>query len=129
MAGRADFLFTTLLVTMPFIQDKKLQALAVSGQQRASAIPEVPTTEESGYKNSYYNFWIGMFVPAKTPDAIKERLYAETRKALQQPDIRAKLARFGVDPMDMSIGQFAALVTDEMKINAALVIGAGIKVD
>jgi len=129
MAGRADFLFTTLLVTMPFIQDNKLQALAVSGQQRASAIPKVPTTEESGYRNSYYNFWIGMFVPAKTPEVIKERLHAETSKALQQPDVRAKLTRLGVDPMDMSIGQFATLVADEMKINAALVVGAGIKID
>ena len=129
MAGRADFLFTTLLVTMPFIQDKKLQALAVSGQQRASAIPDVPTTEESGFKNSYYNFWIGMFVPAKTPDAIRQKLHAETHKALQQPEIRARLAKLGVDPMDMSIEKFADLVTDEMKINAALVKGAGIKVE
>ncbi len=129
MAGRADFLFTTLLVTMPFIQDKKLQALAVSGQQRASAIPDVPTTEESGFKNSYYNFWIGMFVPGKTPDAIRQKLHAETHKALQQPEIRARLAKLGVDPMDMSIEKFADLVTDEMKINAALVKGAGIKVE
>ena len=48
-----------------------------------------------------------MFVPANTPDDIKERLDAETRKALQEPDIRDKLARLGVDPMDMSTGQFA----------------------
>jgi tripartite-type tricarboxylate transporter receptor subunit TctC len=129
MAGRADFLFTTLLVTMPFIQDKKLQALAVSGQQRALALPDIPTTEEAGYKNSYYNFWIGMFVPAGTPDAIRERLHAETRKAVANPDVREKLARFGVDPMDLTIAQFSQLVADEMTINAALVIAAGIKVE
>ena len=103
MAGRADFLFTTLLVTMPFIQDKKLQALAVSGQQRASAIPEVPTTEESGFKNSYYNFWIGMFVPSKTPDA-DQGAAATPRRATrsQQPEVRAKLAKFGVDRWTLS---------------------------
>ncbi len=87
LAGRADFLFTTMLVTMPFIQDKKLQALAVSGQRRASALPDIPTTEESGYKNSYYNFWIGMFVSANTPEGIRSRLYVETRKALENPEL------------------------------------------
>jgi tripartite-type tricarboxylate transporter receptor subunit TctC len=129
MAGRADFLFTTLLVTMPFIQDKKLQALAVSGQQRALALPDIPTTEEAGYTNSYYNFWIGMFVPARTPDDIRDRLHAETRKAIGNADVRAKLARFGVDPMDLAIAQFSKLVSDEMAINAALVTAAGIKVE
>ena len=87
LAGRADFLFTTMLVTMPFIQDKKLQALAVSGQRRASALPDIPTTEESGYKNSYDNFWIGMFVSANTPEGIRSRLYVETRKALENPEL------------------------------------------
>jgi tripartite-type tricarboxylate transporter receptor subunit TctC len=129
MAGRADFLFTTLLVTMPFIRDGKLQALAVSGQQRASANPDLTTTEESGFKNTYYNFWIGMFVPSKTPDSIRQKLHDETHKALQQPEIRAKLAKLGVDPMDMTIDQFSSLVTEEMKINTELVKGAGIKVD
>jgi tripartite-type tricarboxylate transporter receptor subunit TctC len=129
LAGRADFLFTTLVVTMPFIQDKKLQALAVSGQHRAAAMPEIQTTEELGFKNSYYNFWIGMFVPANTPDAIRTRLASETRKALDEPAVRDKLAKLGVDPMNLTTAQFSELVTEEMKINAALVIAAGIKVD
>ncbi len=129
LAGRADFLFTTLTTTMPFIKDGKLTALAVSGQDRASAMPEIQTTEELGFKNSYYNFWIGMFVPAKTPDEIRTRLHAETRIALVNPEVRAKLAKFGVDPMDLSMEQFSKLVSDEMTINQALVIAAGIKVD
>jgi tripartite-type tricarboxylate transporter receptor subunit TctC len=129
LAGRADFLFTTLTTTMPFIKDGKLTALAVSGQDRASAMPEIQTTEELGFKNSYYNFWIGMFVPAKTPDEIRSRLHAETRAALGNPEVRAKLAKFGVDPMDLSLERFSKLVSDEMTINQALVIAAGIKVD
>ena len=129
LAGRADFLFTTLTTTMPFIKDGKLTALAVSGQDRASAMPEIQTTEELGFKNSYYNFWIGMFVPAKTPDEIRTRLHAETRIALVNPEVRAKLAKFGVDPMDLSMEQYSKLVSDEMTINQALVIAAGIKVD
>lgn len=128
LAGRADFLFTPLPVTMPFIKEGRLTALAVSGQTRATAMPEIPTTEELGYRNSYYNFWIGMFVPAKTPTAVIDRLSAETAKALAMPAVREKLAKFGVDPMEMTTQQFSKLVADEMVSNAALAISAGIKV-
>src|SRR5690606_21583918 len=85
MAGRADFVFTPLPVSTPLIKDGKLKALAVSGSVRARAVPDIPTTEELGFKNSSYNFWIGMFAPAKTPPEILKRLYAETRKALDDP--------------------------------------------
>jgi tripartite-type tricarboxylate transporter receptor subunit TctC len=129
LAGRADFLFTPLPVTMPFIKDGKLTALAVSGQRRATAMPEIPTTEELGYKNSYYNFWIGVFVPAKTPKDVVDRLYTETRKALALPAVREKLAKFGVDPMELTTEQFSKLVAEEMVGNAALAIGAGIKIE
>ena len=129
LSGRADFLFTPLPVTMPFIKDGKLSALAVSGQRRATAMPEIPTTEELGYKNSHYNFWIGMFAPAKTPREIVDRLHDETRKALALPVVQERLAKFGVDPMDMNIAEFSKLVADEMKSNAALVIAAGIKIE
>lgn len=129
LAGRSDFYFSPLLVAMPFMKDNKLQALAVSGQQRASALPDVPTTEEAGYKDSYYNFWIGLFAPSKTPDGVKTRLYDETRKALENPAVKEKLARLGVDPMDLTSEQFAKLVRDEIEVNTRLVKAAGIKVN
>ena len=59
------------------------------GQQlaaRASALPDIPTVAEAGYPNSEYNFWAGVFVPAKTPAPIKQKLYAEIVKALDAPD-------------------------------------------
>ena len=65
IAGRLDFYFAPLLNAMTFLRDGQLQALAVSGSQRASALPDVPTTVEAGYPNSEYNFWAGVFVPAR----------------------------------------------------------------
>jgi tripartite-type tricarboxylate transporter receptor subunit TctC len=129
LAGRSDFYFSPLLAALPFLQDKKLQALAVSGQQRASALPDIPTTEEAGYKNSYYNFWIGIFVPAKTPDDIKTRLYAETRKALDTSALREKLAKLGADPLDLNSEQFAKLVRDEIEINTTLAKAVGLRIN
>ena len=93
IAGRADFYFSPLVNAMPLMQDGQLQALAVSNSKRASALPDVPTVAEAGYPNSEYNFWAGVFVPAKTPAPIKEKLYAEIKKALEVPAVRGKLTK------------------------------------
>src|SRR5262245_23399837 len=61
IAGRADFYFSPLVNALPLLKDGQLQALAVSGSARASALPDVPTTVEAGYPNSEYNFWAGVF--------------------------------------------------------------------
>ena len=102
LAGRADFYFAPLVNALPLLKDGQLQALAVSGSARASTLPDVPTTVEAGYPNSEYNFWAGMFLPAKTPADIRARLYAETAKALQTPAVREKLAGLGADPMALT---------------------------
>jgi tripartite-type tricarboxylate transporter receptor subunit TctC len=127
MAGRVDFFFSPTLPTLPLLRDGKLRALAVSSSKRASALPDVPTTLESGFVNSDYNFWIGMFVPSKTPPDVVAKLHQEAAKALQTPSVRDKLATMGGEPMTMTAPQFDAFIRDEIAMNAALVKAAGIK--
>jgi len=127
MAGRVDFFFSPTLPTLPLLPDGKLKAIAVSSSKRASALPDVPTTLEAGFANSDYNFWIGMFVPAKTPREIIDRLHQETAKVLQMPGVREKLAALGGEPMTMSASEFDAFLHAEIAMNAALVKAAGIK--
>jgi tripartite-type tricarboxylate transporter receptor subunit TctC len=129
IAGRADFYFAPLVNALPLIKDRQVVALAVSGSQRASALPDVPTTVQAGYPNSDYNFWVGLFAPARTPAPIRERLYAETAKALAAPAIQEKLKNLGADPMPLNPAQFEALVAQEIATNTALVKAAGIKVN
>jgi tripartite-type tricarboxylate transporter receptor subunit TctC len=129
MAGRADFYFSPLVNALPLLRDGRLQALAVSGSTRASALPDVPTTVEAGYPNSEYNFWAGVFAPAKTPADIRAKLHAEIAKALQQPAVRDKLLNLGADPMPLSSAQFEALVRREIEDNTRLVKAVGIKVN
>ena len=129
IAGRADFYFSPLVNALPLIKDGTVQALAVSGSARASALPDVPTTVEAGYPNSEYNFWVGMFAPAKTPAAIREKLFQEMAKALQAPATHARLANLGADPMLLNPAQFEALVKSEIETNTQLVKAAGIKVN
>jgi tripartite-type tricarboxylate transporter receptor subunit TctC len=127
IAGRIDFFFGPVPLVLPQIQDGKLTALAVNGSRRAAALPEVPTTSEAGFADAEYPIWLGMFLPARTPRDIVDRLNRETLKALQEPKVRDKLASLGVDPMIMTPSEFAAHVEKELALNTALVKAVGLK--
>ncbi|HUC51052.1 MAG TPA: tripartite tricarboxylate transporter substrate binding protein [Xanthobacteraceae bacterium] len=129
MTGRVDFACMGVPSALPFITDGKLLALAVCTPKRTASLPNVPTTIELGYPNSDYNFWMGMFVPAKTDRAILERLRAETQKALADPAVVDKLKPQGMEPMPLSPAEFDALIKKEVTQNIALVKAAGIKVE
>lgn len=127
MTGRIDFYFSPLLPALSLIRDGKLEALAVSSLERSPELPQVPTTTEAGFPNSEYNFWFGVFVPAKTPPEITKRLYDETEKALRNPDVRDKLSKLGVQPMPMTSPQFSDYVRKELEDNKVLADSIGIK--
>jgi tripartite-type tricarboxylate transporter receptor subunit TctC len=127
IAGRVDFFFGPVPLVLPQIQAGKLAALAVNGARRSATLPNVPTTLEAGFANAEYPIWLGMFLPAKTPREIVDKLNRETLKALQEPKVRDKLAALGFEPMVMTPAQFAAHVEREIAVNAALVKAAGFK--
>jgi tripartite-type tricarboxylate transporter receptor subunit TctC len=87
----------------------------------------VPTLRQAGFTDAEYSMWFGVFVPAKTPRSIVEKLHRETVKALQAPKVRERLAGLGVDSLDMTPAEFDALVQKEIDINAALVKAIGLK--
>lgn len=128
MAGRVDYYFCPIATALPFIRDGKLTALAVSSRSRAAALPDVPTTLEAGFPDSDYTFWIGVFAPAKTPQAIVDKLNKELVKAVQTPDVKAKLTALGVQPATMTPAQFNAQVKGEFGTYAAFAKMAGMKV-
>jgi tripartite-type tricarboxylate transporter receptor subunit TctC len=129
MSGRVDFYFVPLPPARGLIAGKKVDALAVSSAARAKALPDVPTTIEAGYPNSEYNFWMGMFLPVKTPAPIAARLHEETIKALKNPAVIARLDKVGAEPMPMSPKEFDAFVRKEIDLNATLVKAAGIPIN
>src|SRR5262245_1382187 len=67
MTGRVDYYFCPVVAILPLLKDGKVLALAVGSTKRSSALPDLPTTVQAGVPNSDYNFWVGMFAPAKTP--------------------------------------------------------------
>ncbi len=127
VADRIDFYFSPLLPAQSLLAGGQVKAIAVSSGKRAAALQDVPTTVEAGVPNSNYEFWVGVFVPAKTPKSIQERLYAEIKKALDSPEIKERMSRLGADPMPMTSAEFTKLVRDEVAMNKELVKAAGIK--
>jgi len=127
MAGRIDFFFGPVGIVLPNVRGDKLAALVVNGAKRAAALPDVPTTSEAGFANAEYPIWFGLFLPAKTPRDVVDKLHDETLKALQVPKVRERLATLGLDPMVMTPNEFDAYVQKEITVNAALVRAAGIK--
>jgi tripartite-type tricarboxylate transporter receptor subunit TctC len=129
IAGRVDFFFGPVALVLPQIRDGRLVALAVNTRKRAATLPDVPTLHEAGITNAEYPIWFGLFVPAKTPRDIVDRLHRETVRAMQTPKVQDKLLAMGVEPMVMTPAEFDAHVRQEVAINAALVKAAGIKLD
>jgi len=127
VAGRLDFYFSPIAPALPLLREGKVLALAVGSAKRASVLPDLPTTIEAGFPDSDYNFWVGLFAPAKTPRAVIDRLYRATTAALQSVEVRERLPKLGAEPMAMTPEQFDALVAEELRTNAALVKAAGIK--
>ena len=127
IAGRIDFFFGPIALVLPQIREGNLTALMVNGTTRSAALPDVSTTLEAGFANAEYAFWLGMFLPARTPRDIIDKLNRETIKALQEPKVRDKLAALGFEPMVMSPAQFGAHVEREIAVNATLVKAVGIK--
>jgi tripartite-type tricarboxylate transporter receptor subunit TctC len=128
MTGRVDFSCSSIAPAVPLIREGKLIALAVTTPKRSAALPDVPTSIEAGYPNSDYTFWLGMFLPAKTPREIVDRLHQEVQKALQAPGMDKRLAQIGIDPMPITPQAFDAQIQKEVAENIALVKAAGIKV-
>jgi tripartite-type tricarboxylate transporter receptor subunit TctC len=127
MAGRIDFYFLPLAPALPLVKEGQLVALAVSTDRRAAALPDVPTTTELGFKDSTYLFWTGLFVPAKTPRDVIDRIHAESVKAMEIHAVQERLGKVGSEPMPMSSDEFAKYFRDDVLSTAKLMQQVGVK--
>jgi len=127
IGGSNDWFFAPLASALPLIRDGKLQALSVSTKQRASTLSQVPTSIEAGLPGSDYTLWIGMIAPSATPQPILRKLHEEASKALNNPEIKERMAKLGADPMPMSSDAFNAYIKSEIEVAARIVKAANLK--
>jgi tripartite-type tricarboxylate transporter receptor subunit TctC len=125
MAGRVQLMFDNLASALPNIRAGKVRALAVTTAKRSSFVPELPTLE--GFD---LTTWWGVMAPAKTPDAIVERLSREILRAIDDPEVKEKLRAMGSEgPGVRTPAEFTAFVQRELKTYSELVKRSGATAD
>jgi tripartite-type tricarboxylate transporter receptor subunit TctC len=125
--GQIDVGVEILAPVLPQIKGQALRALAVTGDKRAAALPQVPTAKESGVRNLYAASWNALAVPAKTPKEVVQKLNQEIQNALNHPDVRKKLLEMNVEPLPSSLQQAADLLGSETKRWGEVIQRAGIQ--
>jgi tripartite-type tricarboxylate transporter receptor subunit TctC len=128
ITGRVDYYFCPVNAVLPMIAEKQVLGLAMGSSKRSAALPDLQTTLEAGVPNSDYNFWVGMFVPSKTPREIVNRLQQEVAKALEVKEVRESMAKLGAEPMLMRPEEFDTYIRNEITTNATVVKAAGIPI-
>ena len=127
MTGRVDFCLIGISSGLPFVRNGQLQALAVSSIKRSPALPGRADHAGGRLQEFRLQLWNGMLVPAKTPRAIVDRLYAEVTKALALPEVQAKLKVQGVEPAPLTPAEMDAMIRREIDLNIRIAKAAGLK--
>ena len=113
VAGDTQLTFGTPPSVLPMVSAGRLRALAVSTRERSALVPGVPGMTEAGLPEYTIGFWYGFFVPAGTPPAIVKKIFEATTVAMQQPSVKAALAREGTEVvLSQSSEQFAAFLNE-----------------
>jgi tripartite-type tricarboxylate transporter receptor subunit TctC len=129
IAGQVPLLWVSIPAAAQFVKTGKLKALAVSTVKRSAVFPDVPTMVESGFKGFEVDSWYAMFVPAKTPQTIIDRLNKATVNVLAQPEVKEKLLGQGAEAVGDSPAQLSGVVKREIAKWKQVVKSANIKVD
>jgi len=128
-ANDVQLLFDTISGSKALADGGKLRALAVTSAARSPVMPAVPTVSESGLRDFSVVYWLGIFAPAKTPQAVLDRLHREVVKALAATDVRQRFADEGADPVGSSPAEFAAFYRVEADKWGDVVKRSGSKLD
>ena len=110
LAGRVSMMFTDLTPGLPHVRSNALRALAVTRKARSKLLPDVPSLHEAGITDFEVDSWAGLFAPANTPPEVVTLLNAELRKIIDDPDVKAQIARMGFEAFSSTpdeLGEFA----------------------
>jgi predicted outer membrane repeat protein len=127
VAGRIDLLFSSYASVATFVQSGKLRALAVTGNNRLKALPNIPTMAEAGVAGVDLDVWFGLVAPAGTPKPVIDKLHTAFVAVLRSPAIVTQMEDLGIEAVTSTPAEFAALIAADGKRLADVVSAAGIK--
>jgi tripartite-type tricarboxylate transporter receptor subunit TctC len=127
IGGHTPISFPALSTAAPSIVGGKVRGLAVMSPKRSPTLPDVPTMVESGLGDQQADVFVGVLLPAGAPRPVIELLNREIVKALAQPEVKARLATLGFEPIGNSPDAFGAWIKSEVAKWAKVIRDAGIK--
>ena len=129
ISGQIEVAFSTAIAALPFVQQGKVRAIAVSTRERFPPLPDLPTMDQSGVKGFDASSWNGVVMPAGTPRDIVMKVNAELVKMLKSPDIQEKILLQGGIARGSSPEEFTAFVKAEIDKWAKVAQAAKVRLD
>jgi|SRR3954465_961210 tripartite-type tricarboxylate transporter receptor subunit TctC len=129
VGGQIPLVFTAIATAQQYVHNGRLLALGVPSAKRSNALPDVPTFEESGLAPFDVSSWVGIFVPARTPKSIVERLHKELAVVLQSSFVKDRYAVLGIEPVGNSPAEFTEQVRADLARWGDVVKAANVRVE
>jgi tripartite-type tricarboxylate transporter receptor subunit TctC len=129
VAGHIPMMFDNIPAVLPQVRAKTINAIAVAGSRRASALPDVPTVAESGVPGFEASAWFGLVAPAKTPAPILAKLESDVETILKMPDVQKRFDELGAEPGAVSGADFGKFLANETTKWTKIIRESGAKVD
>ena len=127
MSGKVQLAFSSIAGAVPFTADNRVKPLATTRIVRSQVYPNVPTVAESGLPGFDVDLWTAVYAPAGTPPAIVARLNSELKKAMEHPEMKAAMAKIGVEPRSTSVEEAAAITKSEYEKWRKVIVDGKIK--
>jgi tripartite-type tricarboxylate transporter receptor subunit TctC len=129
VAGHIPMMFDNIPSVLAQVKGKTINAIAVAGAKRASALPDVPTVAESGAPGFEASAWFGLVAPAKTPAVVLAKLKGDIDVILKRPDVQKRFDELGAEPGAVSSAEFGKFLADETTKWTKIIRESGAKVD
>jgi tripartite-type tricarboxylate transporter receptor subunit TctC len=129
VAGHIPVMFDNIPAVLPQVKGKNINAIAVAGSKRASALPDVPTVSESGVPGFDASAWFGLVAPAKTPAPVLAKLAGDIDAILKMPDVQKRFDELGAEPGTVSGAAFGKFLAGETAKWTKIIRESGAKVD
>jgi tripartite-type tricarboxylate transporter receptor subunit TctC len=129
LAGQVQLYFESSPTILPLAQEGRVNVAAVAGEQRISALPNIPTTAESGFPTLVGGFWSGVVAPAGTPQPIIQQLNTAIGEVMQSAEMQRTLAKLGAQPRGNTPDEFAAFLAAERAKWSSVIRDANIRIE
>ena len=113
LASQVDFIITAAPTAIPQLQGDKVRALAITGGKRLGSIPAVPTFKEAGLPAYVVTNWFGLAAPKGTPASVINKIAAEVKRGLADPELKERLTKLGAEPGNVSPEEFKKFIQKE----------------